>query len=182
VVSVKLAWRIAAGSVLLLTVFIAGCGGETEDFRRGGADAERALDGFLQGWIAASGPRADTITASQTRRFLGGELGAQVAGAQVGGGQTTRRIEQIYNDIMLLPFPPDDGYEIIESTGDADRAFFRVKFKYTGNAASQMAALQLIPFARVQEVHDQVVGGPERNMFLERHAELGWQVVAVEEP
>jgi hypothetical protein len=170
---------VLAGSGALVA---AACGGgdPAQDFTRGGAEAEAAIEGYIEGWVAGSGPRRDPIVGAQARRFLGGELGELVRGLRIGGTQTERRLEQVYNEIMGVPFPPDDGYTILETSAEESSATVRVKLNYTAAAASSLAAIGLIDFSDIQRYHEQVIHGPERVLYLERDAELGWQVHRVE--
>lgn len=171
-----------AGVLALGLLSACGGGGDASEFRKGGADVDAAVDGFIKGWVRGSGTARDTIAASQTRRYLGGALGERVANAKVGGSQTEEPLERVYNDIMGVPFPPDGDplYEILESVADSDtEATVTVKLNYTPNAASSLAALGVIPFEKVQEFHDQVTSDNVRILQLIK-GDVGWQIHTVE--
>lgn len=164
---------------------LSACGGDeggVSEFRKGGADVDAAVDGFITGWVRGSGTARDTIAASQTRRYLGGTLGERVASAKVGGSQTEEPLERVYNDIMAVPFPPDGDplYEIVESIANSDtEATVTVKLNYTANAASSLAALGVIPFEKVQEFHQLVSTDNVRILHLTK-GDVGWQIHTVE--
>jgi hypothetical protein len=169
---------------VLVLGFLSACGGggDTNEFRRGGAEVDEAVDGFIQGWVRGSGTARDTIAASQTRRYLGGALGERVANAKVGGSQTEEPLERVYNDIMGVPFPPDGDplYEITESQALSDtEARVTVTLNYTANAAASLAALGVISFENVQKFHEQVTTDNVRILNLVK-GEVGWQIHTVE--
>jgi hypothetical protein len=171
---------VAAAATVALVTAACGGGDPAQDFRRGGAEAAAAVEGYLDGWIAGSGPRGDTIAGAQARRFLGCELADRVRGLRIGGTQTELPLETVYNQLMSVPFPPDERFTIIESSGDEATATVHVKLNYSGTAATDLASLGVVPFSRVQELHDQVIHGPERMLYLERDEEVGWQVCRIE--
>lgn len=164
---------------------LAACGGggdpTVSEFRRGAAGADAAVEGFIAGWQRGSGPARDTIAASQTRRFLGGDLGARVASATVGGSQTAEPLERMFNDIMMAPFPPDGdpAFELLESVSVSEtETQVTIRLNYTPNAASALAARGIVPFDKVNDYHQQVQSDNTRILTL-REGELGWQIYEV---
>lgn len=180
-------WGVGLLAVAALGLLVA-CGGDDDNggvsqFRRGGAEVEESVEGFIRGWMRGSGPARDTIAASQTRRFLGGDLGARVANARVGGSQTEEPLERVFNEIMTLPFPPDADppYTVTESEQISDtEATVTVNLHYTETAASSLASLGIIGFADVQQAQDQVNGDNIRKFHLVNDETLGWQIDVIE--
>ncbi|MEX1023190.1 MAG: hypothetical protein WD058_08570 [Dehalococcoidia bacterium] len=181
-------WGIGLLAVMALG-FLAACGGEEEggvnEFRRGGAEVEEAVDGFISGWRRGSGPARDTIAASQTRRYLNleGPDGDRIRSAVVGGSSSQPPLEGVFNEVMGVPFPPDGDplYEITESVQDSDtEATITVSLNYTENAASALAAQGVLDFSEVQSAQEQVNGGVTRTFRLAEDPELGWQITNIE--
>ncbi len=176
---------LAVAAFGLLTACGGGDDGGVSEFRRGGAEVEEAVDGFISGWIRGSGPARDTIAASQTRRYLGGALGERVANAKVGGSQTEEPLEKVFNEIVGVPFPPDadPAYTIVQNEALSDtEARVTVQLHYTGGAASNLAALGIIAFDDVQSFQEQVNGDNERVLHLIKDETLGWQIDSIEAP
>lgn len=180
-------------TVGILTVAALGllnaCGSEDEggisQFRRGGAEVEESVDGFVKGWVRGSGPARDTIAASQTRRYLGGELGERVANAKVGGSQTEEPLEKVFNEIVGVPFPPDGepAYEITESIATSDtEATVTIALNYTSGAAAGLAALGIVSFQDVAAFQEQVNGDNVRTLHLVKDDTLGWQIHEIIDP
>lgn len=156
-------------TVMSLGLLLAACGGDDSVDEAG---AREALDGFIEGWAAASGTRSDAIRAQQTRRFLGGDLGAQVQGVRPGEG-----LERMYNEMMGAPFPPDNGHEVVgEPEVTEQEATFRVRLLYSGRAAGAMAAAGFISQAEVSDLQSQVADGLERTFVLRPNDEGDWQI------
>ncbi len=171
-------------------MLVAACGGGGDDggvseFRRGAAEAEGSVDGFIQGWVRGSGPQRDTIVASQTRRFLGGALGERVANAKVGGSQTEEPLERVFNEIVGFPFPPNGTppYEIVESVQDSEtQATITIRLNYSETAAADLAARGIIAFEDVAEAQQQVNGENVRILRLLEDETLGWQIHEITNP
>gem|GEM_PF-5194785 len=154
-------------------------------FRRGGAEVEESVAGFINGWVRGSGPARDTIAASQTRRYLGGALGERVASAKVGGSQTEEPLEKVFNEIVGMPFPPDGdpAFEITESIATSDtEATVTVTLNYTPGAAAELAALGLIGFGDVAGFQEQVSNDNVRTLELTKDETLGWQIHTITDP
>ncbi len=181
--------RRAAGRVVMLAGFamalavVAACGGggdEKFDIKKGGSDADVAVKGFIDGWVQASGPTPDQFAAGQTRRFLGGELGALVANIRTGGTSGQKPVEQVFNDIMKTPLPPDLGYDIVESTKQGDTgAVVKVKLKYSVDSVNNMIKAGKIQPEDAAKAFDAVKAGPIRTLTLAK-GEGGWQITKVE--
>lgn len=181
----KAAGRLAmmTGVTLALAVGTA-CGGggdEAFDINKGGSEADVAVKGFIEGWVQASGPARDQFAAGQTRRFLGGELGAQVANIRTGGTSGQKPVEQVFNDIMKTPLPPDLSYDTLESTSkDATTTVIKVRLKYSVDSVNEMVKAGRIPPSDAAAAFDAVKGQPVRTLTLVK-AEGGWQITKVEE-
>lgn len=180
--------RRAAGRVAVLAGFaaafalVAACGGGTEkfDITKGGSDANLAVKGFIEGWVQASGPTADQFAAGQTRRFLGGDLGALVIGVRTGGTSGQKPVDQVFNDIMKTPLPPDLGYDVVESTKQGETgAVVKVKLKYSVDSVNNMIKAGKIQPADAVKAFDDVKAGPVRTLTLTK-GEGGWQITKVE--
>lgn len=183
------AWGMVGLIAIVSAGLLVACGGGDEggvsEFRRGGKEVEESVDGFIRGWMRGSGPARDTIAASQTRRYLGGELGTRVASAKVGGSQTEEPLERVFNEIVGVPFPPDGDppYEIVENVQDSDtEATITVKLNYTAGAASSLAALGIISFDNVATFQEQVNGETIRVLRLVEDETLGWQIHEITDP
>ncbi len=160
-----------------------GCGGpeaEKFDINKGGSDADIAVKGFIDGWAQASGPTPDQFAAGQTRRFLGGELGAMVQNIRTGGTSGQKPVEQVFNDIMKVPLPPDLGYDIIEGTKQGETgAAVKVKLKYSVDSVNNMIKAGKIQPPDAAAAFDAVKSGPVRTLALAK-GEGGWQITKVE--
>lgn len=180
----RTAGRVAmlAGFAMALAVVVA-CGGtktEKFDINKGGSEADAAVKGFIEGWAQASGPTSDQFAAGQTRRFLGGELGALVANIRTGGTSGQKPVEQVFNDIMKTPFPPDLGYDIVESTKQGETgAVVKVKLKYSVDSVNNMIKAGKIQPQDAAKAFDDVKAGPVRTLTLIK-SEGGWQITKVE--
>lgn len=179
--------------LLALMALAAACGGG--DGGGGSASgAEGTVRDFIVGWERASGLRRDDIAAGEIRQLLGGELFAGVQGVLTGGASpgssselgTTRRLDQIYNDYMMVPITPDgiDGnlFQVLQATAseDGDSATVQVKLLYSAAAASAHASVGNIEFEDVNEVHAQVIDGPVRTFVLQR-VDGDWKIVEINE-
>jgi hypothetical protein len=180
--------RQTAGRIAIVTglavalALVAACGGGNEkfDINKGGSEADSALKGFVEGWVQASGPARDQFAAGQTRRFLGGELGAQVVNIRTGGTGSQMPVEQVFNEIMKTPLPPDLGYEIIESTKQGDSTVVvKVKFKYSVDSVNEMVKAGRIQPGDAAAAFDAVKIQPVRTLTLTK-GEGGWQITKVE--
>lgn len=173
---------VVAGFAMALAV-VAACGGaktEKFDINKGAPEADAAVKGFIEGWMQASGPAPDPFAAGQTRRFLGGELGALVIGVRTGGTSGQKPVEQVFNDILKVPFPPDLGYDVIESTKQGETgAVVKVKLKYSVDSANNMIKAGKIQPADAATAFDAVKGQPVRTLTLTK-GEGGWQITKVE--
>lgn len=171
-----------AGFAMALAA-VAACGGgaaEKFDINKGGSDADLAVKGFIEGWVQASGPTPDQFAAGQTRRFLGGDLGALVVGLRTGGTSGQKPVEQVFNDIMKTPFPPDLGYDIIESTKQGETgAVVKVKLKYSVESVNNMIKAGKIRPEDATKAFDDVKAGPVRTLTLAK-GEGGWQITKIE--
>lgn len=180
--------------LLALMALAAACGGGDGGGGGGASGAEGTVEDFILGWEKASGLRRNDIAAGEIRQLLGGELFAGVEGVLTGGASpgssselgSTRRLDQIYNDYMMVPITPDgiDGelFQILTSSAseDGETATVQVKLLYTPNAASAHAAVGNIDFEDVNEVHSQVINGPVRTFSLER-IDGDWKIVQITE-
>jgi len=179
----KAAARLAtvAGLSFVLTV-AAACGGGNEkfDITKGGSDADVAVKGFMEGWAQASGPSGDQFAAGQTRRFFGGELGAQVANIRTGGTSGQKPVEQLFNDILKVPLPPDLGYDVVESTKQGDAgAVLKVRLKYSVDSVNNMIKAGKVRAEDANAAFDAVKVNPVRTLTLAKN-EGGWQITKVE--
>ncbi|MBM4410514.1 MAG: hypothetical protein FJ037_04185 [Chloroflexi bacterium] len=175
-------FAMLAGFAMALAV-VAACGSdkdETFDINKGGSDADVAVNGFMDGWAQASGPTPDQFEAGQTRRFLGGDLGAMVANIRTGGTAGQKPVEQVFNDIMKTPLPPDLGYDVIESAKQGDAgAVVKIKLKYSVESVNNMVKAGKIQPEDAAKAFDEVKVGPVRTLTLAR-GEGGWQITKVE--
>ncbi len=164
--------RLAAVGVVV-ALLIGACGGDESG---GEAGAREALDGFIEGWVAGSGTRSDSIRAQQTRRFLGGAFGEQVQGVRPGEG-----LERMFNEMVGAPFPPDDGHEVIGEPEVTDNeAVFRVLLRYTSRAAAAMVGAGFISQAEADNLQAEVADGVERTFVL-RLNDDEWRIFEIME-
>jgi hypothetical protein len=189
-----LVWSLLGITALALMALAAACGGGDDGGGGGASGAEGAVEDFILGWEKASGLRRNDIAAGEIRQLLGGELFAGVDGVLTGGASpgssselgSTRRLDQIYNDYMMVPITPDgiDGelFQILTSSAsdDGESATVQVKLLYTAAAASAHAAVGNIDFEEVNEVHAQVITGPVRTFVLEK-VDGDWKIVEINE-
>jgi hypothetical protein len=179
--------------LLGLLALLVACGGG-DDGGGGASGAEDAVEDFILGWEKASGLRRNDIAAGEIRQLLGGELFAGVDGVLTGGASpgssselgSTRRLDQIYNDYMMVPITPDgiDGelFQVLMATAseDGDSATVQVKLLYTAGAAAAHASVGNIAFEDVNAVHEQVITGPVRTFVLER-VDGDWKIIEINE-
>ena len=176
-------FAITAGFAMAFALVVA-CGGGVEeekfDINKGAPEAEGAVKGFIEGWVQASGTTPDQFAAGQTRRFIGGELAALVVGVRTGGTSGQKPVEEVFNDIMKTPFPPDLGYDVVESTTQATTgAVVKVRLKYSTESVNNMIKAGKIQPADAVAVFDAVKVQPVRTITLTK-GEGGWQITKVE--
>jgi hypothetical protein len=178
----------------ILTIGAAGCGGGDGDGGSGGAagDAEDVVIEWVEGWARASGVTRDAITAQQMRRFLTGDLLAQVEGlvaggealqlGQEGGSGATKRIDTEYNKMVGLTIPPNEKppLTITESTlgGDGESATIVVTLHYSDSAAASASATGLFPAERVAEVQAELAAAPPKTFTVVK-VEGDWKISAI---
>jgi hypothetical protein len=172
----------ALAASALMVALLAACGGGGGAGAAGGA--EDVVKQWVEGWQQASGLRRDDITAGQLRLLLTGDLETQARAQRVGGSSTSgtgsRSLGRVYNDMMLLPFPPDQGFEIVSAEGDEESATVVAKLSYSDTAAGVAAANGLIEFAQVQQVHGAITAGPTRTFHLVK-VEGDWKIQSITE-
>ena len=157
-----------------------GGGEEKFDINKGGSDAELAVKGFIDGWSQASGATPDQFAAGQTRRFLGGDLGAMVQNVRTGGTGNQRPVEEIFNEIMKAPLPPDLGFDIVESTKQGDSgATVKVKLKYSIDSVNNMVKAGKVQPQDAAKMFEVVKTQPVRTLTLVKGTG-GWQITRVE--
>ena len=160
------------------------CGGGAEDekfdINKGAPEAEGAVKGFIEGWVQSSGTTPDQFAAGQTRRFLGGELAPLVVGVRTGGTSGQKPVEEVFNDIMKAPLPPDLGFDTLESTKQGETgAIVKVRLKYSVDSVNNMIKAGKVQPADAAKAFDAVKGQPVRTLTLVK-GEGGWQITKVE--
>lgn len=177
--------RLAMTAGLAVAVaLVAACGGsksEKFDINKGAPEADAAVKSFIEGWMQASGPTPDQFAAGQTRRFLGGELAALVVGIKTGGTSGQKPVEQVFNDIMKTPLPPDLGFDTVESAKQGDTgATVKIRLKYSVESVNNMIKAGKIQPADASKAFDVVKAQPIRTLTLAK-GEGGWQITKVVE-
>lgn len=190
----RLRWLVAG--IAILAIGATACGGGDDGGGGGGGGAGGAEDvvtEWVEGWVRASGISRDAITASQIRRFLTGDLLAQVEGLQTGGealrinqeggsGATTR-IDLEYNKMVGLPIPPDEKppLTITEATlgADGESATIVLTLHYSANAAASASASGLVSPEDVGDIQAQLAAATPKT-FTAVKVEGDWKISAIE--
>ena len=168
----------------MVLALVVACGGgaadEKFDINKGASEAEGAVKGFIEGWVQASGVTPDQFAAGQTRRFIGGELAPLVVGVRTGGTSGQKPVEEVFNDIMKTPFPPDLGYDVVESTKQGDvGAVVKIRLKYSTDSVNNMIKAGKVRPEDAVAAFDAVKVQPVRALTLAKN-EGGWQITKVE--
>lgn len=189
----KLQLRWVVATVAFLAIGATACGGDDGDGGGGGASgAEGVVTEWVVGWARASGVTRDAITAQQMRRFLTGDLLAQVEGivsggegrqiGEEGGSGTTTRIDLEYNKMAGLTIPPNEKppLTITESilSADGESATVVVTLHYSDNAAAAASSTGLFPPERVGEVQAELSAAPPKTFTLVK-VEGDWKISAI---
>jgi hypothetical protein len=171
---------VVALAVVAAVALAAACGGGGG----GAGGAEEVVTRWMEGWQRTSGISRDDLAAGEIRLLLTGDLRARTEGVRVGGSGAQsgggRGLPRLYNDFMLLPFPPDTGFSIVSTEAEGDVATVVVALDYSDAAAGRAAASGLIEFSEVQSVHELVIQDPTRTFRLVK-VEGDWKIDAITE-
>lgn len=189
----QLRWMVTVVSLLAIGATACGGGGDGGGGGGGASGAEDVVTEWVEGWARASGVTRDAITAQQMRRFLTGDLLAQVEGIVAGGealrlGQeagsgATRRIDLEYNKMAGLTIPPNEKppLTITESTlsDDGESATVVVTLHYSDSAAASASSTGLFPPDRIGEVQAEISGAPPKTFTVVK-VEGDWKISAID--